>query len=91
VVGGACVGNPCDIQRNTIGWGWSRETYGLEEQGWQTPMLCFEEMMLETRAREHFDFINSDILRPLSKMVVSTYILRKAMELADTKICVSPG
>src|SRR5262245_40857606 len=45
-----CEGNPCDPEENLIGWGWSRESYGLESQSWASPILCFDEIMYLTQA-----------------------------------------
>lgn len=89
--GTACVGTPCDPDENLIGWGWSRETYGLEEQSLATPLICFDEVMTKTRAKEHFRQIIEDILRPASMKVLSAWILRRTAELAQTKIAVATG
>lgn len=89
--GTACVGTPCDPNENVIGWGWSRETYSLEEQSWATDLICFDEVMTKTRAKEHFAQIIEEILRPGTKIIHSAWIQRKVAELAQTKICVAPG
>jgi len=48
-----CSGTPCDPERNPIGWGNKRATYSLVEQNWKTDLLCFDQMMTKTRAKEH--------------------------------------
>ena len=47
----SCVGTPCDKTEHCIGWGASRITYFLEEQSWQTPLLCFDQEMHVTKAK----------------------------------------
>lgn len=91
VEGGACIGRPCDPAENTIGWGWSREQYGMEAVSWATNLICFDSTMLLTHARQHFAQIIEKILRPATKIINSAFIMRKAIELAQTKICVSSG
>lgn len=89
--GTACVGSPCDPPENVIGWGWSRETYALENQSWASPLICFDEVMTKTRAREHFENIISQTLRPAAQRIMSAYLLRKAAELAQKKVAVTTG
>lgn len=88
---GACVGSPCDPDENTIGWGWSRGTYNLVEQHWATKLICFEEVMTKTQARQHFSQIIDNILRPASVTINSDFIQRNVFELSAKKICVSAG
>lgn len=85
VASGACIGQPCDPDENRIGWGWSRYQYGLEEQSWGTPLLCFDEMMTKTRAKEHWRQIIDDILRPATTWIMSHWLMQKAAELAGKK------
>lgn len=87
----ACGGRPCDPEENTIGWGWSRETYGRETQSWGSDILCFDQMMLKTHAKEHFRHIVDKILRPATTWIMSAYLMRKAAELAGRKIAVASG
>lgn len=84
-VSGACIGTPCDPNANRIGWGWTREQYGLEDQSWESNLLCFDQIMTRTRAKEHFRQIIDSILRPATKWIMSWWMFRKAAELADYK------
>ena len=90
VAKGACEGQPCDPPRHVIGWGWSRESYGLEKQDWRSPLLCFEEIMTLTKAQAHFAQIIR-MMKTVTKTVTSAYIQRRTIELAEKKTCVSPG
>lgn len=85
VQSGNCVGQPCDPMENKIGWGWSREQYGLEEQSWGTHLLCFDEIMTKTKAKEHFRQIIDDVLRPATTWIMTDWLLKKAAELAGVK------
>src|SRR2546425_760732 len=60
----SCVGTPCDKVEHLIGWGATRVTYFLEEQSWQTQLLCIDQDMHITHAWEHFNQIISKVLRP---------------------------
>lgn len=86
-----CTGKPCDPDENHIGWGWDRFTYGLERQSWASEVLCFDAMMTKTRAKEHFQQIVEQILRPATGWIMSTYLARKAAENAGKKLCVTTG
>lgn len=85
VSSGACSGTPCDPTENKIGWGWTRNQYGLEEQSWGTDILCFDAIMTKTKAKEHFRQIIDDILRPATTWIMSHWLMLKVAELADSK------
>ena len=81
----SCVGTPCDKTENCIGWGATRITYFLEEQSWATPLLCYDQEMHITHAREHFRQIISDILKPATNEIMSNFFRRRALEHAGRK------
>lgn len=85
VTSGNCVGTPCDPVENKIGWGWTRNQYGLETQSWGTHILCFDDIMTKTKAKEHFRQIIDDILRPSTTWILTHWIMQKVAELADHK------
>lgn len=89
--GSSCTGQPCDPDENKIGWGYTRNTYGLERQSWGSDILCFDQIMTKTRAKEHFRQIIDDILRPATNWIMTYYLQRKAMELAGAKWAVDTG
>lgn len=82
---GSCIGSPCDPNENFIGWGWDRVTYGLERQSWVTDLLCFDQILTVTRAKEHFAQIVSDILRPATSRIMSFYLRKRAADNAKEK------
>lgn len=82
---GNCMGTPCDKRENYIGWGASRLTYALEEQSWATPLLCFDQEMHVTHAKEHFRQIIHKILKPASSAVESNYLRKRVADLAGKK------
>lgn len=81
----SCLGNPCDKVRHSIGWGSSRLVYGLEEQNWQTPLLCFDQMMHVTHAQEQWRQIINDILRPATVAINSQFLRKRALFWAQQK------
>jgi hypothetical protein len=76
---GNCLGNPCDKTEHCIGWGATRITYHLEEQSWQTPLLCFDNDMHITHAKEHFRQIISDILKPATTAIMSNFLRKRVL------------
>jgi hypothetical protein len=76
---GSCLGTPCDKTEHSICWGVTRLTYHLEEQSWQTPLLCFDQMMHITHAKEHLRQIITDILRPATSAIQSMFIRKRAL------------
>lgn len=85
VAAASCLGTPCDKTENCIGWGSTRETYFLEEQSWATQLLCFDQMMHITKAREQFSYIISKILKPSVEYVMSNYLRKRGAQYADNK------
>ena len=91
--GAACTGTPCDTEENKIGWGFTRSTYSLEKQAWGSDLLCFDQIMTKTKAKEHFRQIIDDVLRPATNWITTYYLQRKAMELSgyDVSTNTTPG
>jgi len=82
---GSCVGSPCDPPFNRIGWGWERNTYFQERQYWETDLLCYDQIMTVTRAKEHFGQIISDILKPATSRIMSFFLRKRAADHAGVK------
>lgn len=82
---GSCIGTPCDPNENLIGWGYDRVEYSLEQQSWVTDLLCFDQILMVTRAKEHFAQIVSDILRPATSRIMSFYLRKRAADNAGKK------
>jgi len=76
---GNCLGSPCDKHEHCIGWGAERLTYYLEEQSWMTPLLCYDQEMHITHAREHFRQIISKILKPATSAIMSSFLRKRAL------------
>lgn len=76
---GSCVGTPCDKKEYCIGWGAERIHYFAEEQSWQTPLLCYDQDMHITHAEEHLAYIISDLLRPATNEISSTFLRKRAL------------
>jgi hypothetical protein len=83
---GSCVGTPCDKNEHSIGWGATRLTYFLEEQSWQTPLLCYDQDMHVTHAKEHFRYIISDILKPATSTIMSNFLRKRTAQFSDNKL-----
>lgn len=82
---GSCLGTPCDKTEYSIGWGSTRLTYFLEEQSWNTPLICFDQDMHVTHAEEQFRYIISDILKPATTDIMSNFLRKRALYYADKK------
>ncbi len=83
--GPGCNGNPCDPPEHQIGWGADRLTYYLEAQEWQTPLLCYDQDMHITHAEQHISQIISEILRPATTYISSTFLRKRALLWAKKK------
>jgi hypothetical protein len=84
-VAGNCLGTPCDKTEHQITWGATRLVYSLEEISWATPLLCFDQLIHITKAKENFRYIISDILKPATSAIYSNHMRKKAAELAGKK------
>lgn len=84
-----CLGTPCDPTENTIGWGSTRLTYGLEQQSWNTPLLCYDQDMHITHAKQNYSYIISDILRPATSAIMSNFLRKRGAQYADNKYVAS--
>lgn len=85
VTSAGCLGTPCDLNEHVITWGSTRLTYFLEKQSWQTPLLCFDQEMHITHAREQFSYIISKILKPATSWVQSNFLRKRVAQFADNK------
>ncbi len=81
-----CVGTPCDPTESTIGWGATRLQYALEQQSWQTPLLCYYQDMHVTNARQNFRYIISDILKPATSTILSMFIRKRGLYWVDNHV-----
>lgn len=80
-----CNGNPCDPPEHQIGWGADRLTYYEEAQEWATPLLCYDQDMNVTQAESHISQIISEILKPATTYISSTYLRKRALLWAKKK------
>ncbi len=83
---GNCIGTPCDKVEHYITWGSTRLVYFLEEQSWATQLLCFDQDMHVTKAREQFRQIIGDILKPATSAIWSNYLRKRVAQYAGTQI-----
>lgn len=88
---GNCLGTPCDKTEHCIGWGSTRVTYYLEEQSWQTPLLCFDNDMHITHAKEQFRQIITDILKPATSAIMSSFLRKRVAIHAGKKYVAGPN
>lgn len=82
-IAGACDSTPCDKNWYCIGWGADRRTYYLQEQNWRTPLICFDQAMHITHAREHFRQIIQKILRPATTAIQAQFIRKGLLANID--------
>lgn len=81
----SCAGHPCDIVEHCLQWGSSRLHYGLEKQSWATPLLCFDQLMHVTHAKEQWRYIISDILKPATSTIMSDFLRKRALQWAGVR------
>lgn len=81
----SCVGNPCAKTENLISFGASRLNYFLEEQQWGTALLCFDQMMHVSKAKENFTYIINQVLKPATSAIMSMYLRKRALQWAGKK------
>jgi hypothetical protein len=81
----SCLGTPCDKTEHNIGVGSSRLSYGLEEQSWQTPLFCFDQLMHITHAKDQFRQIIAKILKPATSAIQSMFLRKRALYWAGKK------
>ena len=74
--GPGCQGSPCDPTEHQIGYGADRLTWYAEQQTWSTPLFCYDTDMHITAAKEHVSQIITDILKPAT-IAISSSFLRK--------------
>ena len=84
--GPGCVGNPCDPAEHQIGWGADRLTYYAEQQTWGTPLLCYDQDMHITHARQHIDQLINEILRPATIAISSNFLRKRGLLWAKNKL-----
>jgi len=83
---GTCVGTPCDPATNKIGWGATRKTYFLEQQSWETDLLCYDQLLSITKSEEHFQQIITDVLRPATSDIYSAFLRKRGLDHAGKLI-----
>lgn len=81
----SCVGNPCATNENQIGWGSTRRSFFLEKQSWATPLICFDQTMHVSHAKQQYSQIINKILAPASKDISSMFLRKRALYWADKK------
>lgn len=87
---GNCIGTPCDKIEHLITWGATRLVYFLEEQSWATTLLCFDQDMHITHAREQFRQIITDILKPATSAIWSNYLRKRVFQYAQGPYLTGP-
>jgi len=85
VQAGNCLGTPCDKTENYITWGSTRTVYFLEQQYWATPLLCFDQEMHVTHAKQQFRQIISDILKPATSAINSNFLRKRVAQNCKNK------
>jgi hypothetical protein len=85
VTSGSCLGTPCDLNEHLIGWGSTRLVYGLEKQSWGTQLLCYDQDMHITHAKEQFAYIISKILKPATSFIQSNFLRKRGAQFVDNK------
>lgn len=77
----SCIGTPCDPDETTIGFGYVRDSYKLQEAHYDTDLFCFDLIMSADKAVEQFQFIIGSILRPATNIIVSDRLRTEAFRI----------
>lgn len=85
VTSAGCLGTPCDLNENQINWGSTRIVYGLERQSWATPLICYDQDMHITKAREQFGYIIGKLLKPATTYIQSNFLRKRGAQFVDNK------
>lgn len=85
VQSGSCLGNPCDPTPNQIGWGADRRTFFEQQQTWETPLLCVDQLMNVTNAKDHLGNIISKTLKPAVSYVASNFLRKETLFWSEKK------
>lgn len=84
VVATSCVGTPCDPAETKIGWGFTRDSYKLQQRSYATDLLCFDQILSADRAKEQFSHIIRT-LRRASNLVTSHRLRTESFRIAQKK------
>lgn len=80
-----CTSTPCDPDENIIGYGATRRTFAQLQQSWASTLICYDQVIPISQAREHYaQFINK-ILKPATRTITSHFLKRQALYWADKK------
>ena len=74
-----CSATNCNLPNNTMTWGSTRLAYGLWAQQWNTKLLCFDELMSKTQAKQHLAQIVGDILPNASRAIMNDLLYKLAL------------
>lgn len=88
VVVGHCEGTPCDPEETEIGFGYTQESYALQQKSYKTDLFCFDQMMSADRAKEQFAQLVTN-LKDASNIIVSDRLKVEALRIAGTKVVAS--
>ena len=65
-------------------------TYYAEQQTWGTPLLCYDQEMHVTHAKQHLEQVVTEILRPATIAISSNFLRKRALLWAKRKTIASP-
>lgn len=77
----ACVGTPCDPTEVTIGIGYTRDSYSLQQKSYRTDLFCFDQILSADRAKQQFAYIVEN-LRDATNHIVSDRLKTEAFRIA---------
>lgn len=87
---GSCVGTPCDPTEKKIGFGYTRDSYHLQERSYSTDLFCFDLIMSADKAKEQFRGLVEN-LKEATNHIVSERFRTEALRIAGKKIIAGAG
>lgn len=86
----SCVGTPCDPLEKKIGWGYTRDSYSLQQASYSTDLLCFDQIMSADKAKAQFAAI-IEVLKDSTNIIMSDRFRTEALRIAGKKIVAGAG
>lgn len=80
-----CTSTPCDPDEHLIGYGATRRTFGQLQQSWASSLICYDQVIPISQAKQHYAQFINDILKPATTTITSFFLKKQALYWADRK------
>jgi hypothetical protein len=80
-----CTGSPCDPDVHVIGYGSTRRTFGQLRQSWESTLICYDQVIPISLAKENYAQFINNILKPATNTITSWFLKKQALYWAGKK------